>query len=89
MTKKSKKHEHTIIHPNAEKVGAIILTAVSVLVSFEAIVEHSSKFGHGGNDPNKISGSSEIFMRAEPKGETARLPEEFDIGLQSPHIAGL
>jgi hypothetical protein len=79
--------KHTVIHPSAEKVGAIILTALSLLVSFEAILEHHPKFSHGHGE-NGRSSSSEMFVRAETKGETSRLPEEFDIGLQTPHVAG-
>jgi hypothetical protein len=88
MSKKAKKVEHTVIHPTAEKIGAIILTAVSILVTFEAIIEHNPKFARG-HDSAGQSSMSEIFARGESKGETARLPEEFDIGLQTPHIAGL
>jgi hypothetical protein len=81
--------QHSVIHPTAEKVGAIVLTVLSVLVSFEAIIEHNPKFSrvHHGDD-NKPA-ISELFARGESKGETARLPEEFDIGLQTPHVSGL
>jgi hypothetical protein len=83
----SKQIEHTVIHPTAEKIGAIMLTALSILVSFEAIIEHSQK--HASHDDNSKPGINEIFARGETKGETARLPEEFDIGLQTPHVSGL
>jgi len=79
---------HTVIHPSLERMGAIVLTAVSVLVSFEAIVEHQDKFSHHQDDQDATY-ASQIFARSETKGETARLPEEFDIGLQSPHVTGL
>jgi hypothetical protein len=85
---KNVKVKHTVIHPSAEKLGAIVLTALSLLVSFEAIIEHHPKFSHGHSETTR-SGSSDMFVRAETKGETSRLPEEFDIGLQTPHIAGL
>ena len=77
--------EHRVIHPIAEVVGAYVLTALSVLVSFEAIIEHHSKSTHETSRP----AMSEMFARADGKGETARLPEEFDIGLQTPHVSGL
>ena len=79
---------HTIIHPNLEKVGAIVLTAVCMLVTVEGIVEHQthSKKEHYGDEAQL---TNQIFARNETKGETARLPEEFDIGLQTPHISGL
>jgi hypothetical protein len=87
---KQKEIEHTVIHPVAEKVGAIALTALSILVSFEAIVEHQHKAAHGDDhgDANRAA-VTEIFARGETKGETARLPEEFDIGLQTPPVGGL
>jgi hypothetical protein len=85
---KNKEVKHTVIHPTAEKVGALVLTAVSMLVSFEAIIEHNPKFSHKLHEVT-TPGVSEVFVRAETKGETSRLPEEFDIGLQTPHVAGL
>lgn len=86
---KTKKVEHTIIHPNAEKIGAVALTAVSMLVAFEAIVHHGGdKRGYHEPSQNQMA-LTEVFARGETKGETARLPEEYDIGLQTPHIAGL
>jgi hypothetical protein len=96
MSKQTSKHTHrlhlrghTIVHPSLEKVGAIILTVVSVLVSFETIVEHHSK--HEKVDKQDPHLSSQIFARTETtkSGETARLPEDFDIGLQTPHVSGL
>jgi hypothetical protein len=86
MSKQNKKVQHRVIHPHAEWLGAVVLTAVSALVSFEAIIEHSSDHGNKNHDTAK--NVSEMFVR-EVKGETSRLPEEFDIGLQTPHIAGL
>jgi len=83
---KVKKVKHTVIHPTAEKVGAILLTALSILVSFEAIIEHAYKHEQRSHDSK--TNISEMFVR-ETKGETSRLPEEFDIGLQTPRIAGL
>ena len=88
MSKQNKKIEHTVIHPTAEKVGAILLTGLSLLVSFEAIIEHSAeKQKHP--EPKSSVNISEVFVRGEVKGEAGRLPEEFDIGLQTPRVAGL
>lgn len=94
VTNSGKKHSgrhsraHTIIHPDLERWGAVVFTAICMLVSFEAIVEHGhgKNAHHGSSDPQHVN---QIFSRAEPKGETARLPEEFDIGLQTPHVSGL
>jgi hypothetical protein len=87
MSKQTNKKqiEHTIIHPAAERAGAIALTALSLLVSFEGVLEHSL---HGDHDQGQPA-ISEVIARGETKGETARLPEEFDIGLQTPHITGI
>jgi len=85
---KVKKEKHTVIHPTAEKVGALVLTAISILVTFEAIIEHNPKFSQRSHDiggPNM----AEVYVRAETRGEAGRLPEEFDIGLQTPHVTGL
>lgn len=79
-TRKTHKVEHTIVHPVAERVGAIALTVMCALVSFEAIIEHQS----GEHNPHTVV--SEVFARGETKGEAARIPEEFDIGMQTPHI---
>lgn len=84
---KHKKVKHTVIHPTAEKVGALALTAISILVTFEALIEHNPKFK--GHEAPGAQNLAEVYVRAETKGETSRLPEEFDIGLQTPHIAGL
>jgi hypothetical protein len=86
---KVQKIEHTVIHPIAEKVGAVALTVLTLLVSMEAIIEHNPKFSHGAKSDDSKPAINEIFARGESKGEAARLPEEFDIGLQTPHIAGL
>jgi hypothetical protein len=86
---KQKKSQHSVIHPSLEKIGAVALMAVSVLVTFESVIEHHPKFGHH-SEESKQPLMSEVFVaRAETKGESARLPEEFDIGLQTPHVAGL
>jgi hypothetical protein len=83
----SKTIEHTIVHPVAEQIGAVALTAVSLLVSFEVMLEHHPKIA--GHHHKAESSASEVFARGETKGETARLPEEFDIGLQTPHVTGV
>jgi hypothetical protein len=88
-TKHAGRHSrgHTVIHPNLEKWGAVAFTALCMLVSFESIVEHHAKDVYHGK--REAQYASQIFSRSESKGETARLPEEFDIGLQTPRIAGL
>lgn len=85
---KTKKVAHTVIHPTVEKVGALALTAISILVTFEALIEHNPKFAQA-HEAGSSQNLAEVYVRAETKGETSRLPEEFDIGLQTPRIAGL
>lgn len=82
----SKQIEHTIIHPTLERIGATILTALCLLVSFEGIAEHHPSLTH--HHKEDTPSVSDIFARGETKGETARLPEEFDVGLQTPHVSG-
>jgi hypothetical protein len=84
---KTKNQKHTIIHPHLETFGAIALTLVSTFVSFETIIEHHAKESY--HSKRDTAYANQIFARSESKGETARLPEEFDIGLQAPHVAGL
>jgi hypothetical protein len=73
----------------AERAGAFVLTAMAMLVSVEMIIHHNPWTGSNHNSGSSQSSSSELFARAEGKGEAARLPEEFDIGLQTPHITGI
>jgi hypothetical protein len=85
---KAKKVKHTVIHPTAEKVGALVLTAISVLVTFETLIEHNPKFARV-HEASSSANLAEVYVRAETRGEAGRLPEEFDIGMQTPRIAGL
>lgn len=72
-----------------ERVGAGVLAGMAMLVSVELVMEHAPTGDkRGAHDTNHTS-LTEVFARGEGKGETARLPEEFDIGLQTPNIAGL
>lgn len=74
----------------AERVGAGVLAGIAMLVSVEMVLEHAPGHEQAGH---AVAGSHsnvlETLARGEGKGETARLPEEFDIGLQSPSIAGV
>ena len=85
---KHKKVKHTVIHPTAEKIGALVLTAISILVTFEALIEHNPKFSKS-HEMGSGQNLAEMYVRTDNKGEAGRLPEEFDIGLQTPRIASL
>jgi hypothetical protein len=71
----------------AARLGAVMLTGLAIVGAAEMIMEHMPALnmaaGHGSTS------ISELFARGEGKGESARMPEEFDIGLQTPHISGL
>lgn len=58
-----------------------------MLVSVEMVLEHAPAGQHGSHA--KHGAVHEVLARGESKGETARLPEEFDVGLQTPDIAGI
>lgn len=71
----------------AVQAGALGFAALMLVGATEMIMEHMPSMhqasGHGSTS------ISELFARGEGKGETARMPEEFDIGLQTPHITGV
>jgi hypothetical protein len=71
----------------ATRLGALAFTGLAVVGATEMILEHMQSLnpavGHGS------SSLTELFARGEGKGESARMPEEFDIGLQTPHVSGL
>ena len=76
------RHQLTAMH-----VGAWAMTALAMLGSVEMILQHMQSH-------NPVAGQSSTAVyeqvgRAEGKGESARLPEEFDIGLQTPRVSGL
>ncbi len=49
-----------------------------MLVSVEMVLEHAPAGQHGSHA--KHGAVHEVLARGESKGETARLPEEFDVG---------
>ena len=71
----------------ATRLGALAFTSLAIVGATEMILEHMQALnpvaGHGS------SSVSELFARGEGMGESARMPEEFDIGLQTPHVSGL
>lgn len=71
-----------------ERAGAMALASLAMLVSVEMVMEHSQG-GHHVHHGSKHGSISDVLKRGETKGETARLPEEFDTGLQTPNIAGI
>lgn len=78
------KNENSIFQLTAAHLGAWALVGLTVVGASEMILEHQSAV-----NPAAGHGSSEQVARAEGRGESARMPEEFDIGLQTTSISGL
>jgi hypothetical protein len=71
----------------AQHLGAWALTGLALMGSLEMLLHH-----HQVTNPTAGQSSTAVYeqmARGEGKGESARLPEEFDIGLQSPRVSGL
>ncbi len=72
----------------ASQIGAWVLTAAALLASVETlhhndhtVVPVTASAGHS-------SVNEGMSARAEGTRETARLPEEYDVGLRMPAISG-
>ncbi len=78
---------HDRMQAMAIQAGALGFAALTLVGASEMVMKHVAALnpatGHGSTS------ISELFARGEGKNESARMPEEFDIGLQTPHIAGL
>jgi len=74
-------------HEAALRVGAWMLAGLALVGVTEMITEHQHAVNPASGHSTALV--SELFARGEGKGETARLPEEFDVGLQTPHVSGL
>ena len=80
----------TSVKEHFERVGAGVLAGMAMLVSVELSLEHAYGDHHDTkSDHSSVTGGGMAMARGEGKGETARLPEEFDIGLQTPDISGI
>lgn len=79
--------EANLSHEAALRVGAWLMAGLAFVGVTEMITEHQHVVNPATGHNTAIV--SELFARGEGKGETARLPEEFDVGLQTPHISGL
>ena len=79
--------EETWHQLTAQHVGAWVLTAMALLGSVEMFLHHQQ--AHNPTAGQSSTAVYEQIARAEGKGESARLPEEFDIGLQTPRVSGL
>ncbi len=69
------------------RIGALVFTGLVVIGATEMVLEHMTVSNPtAGHASNSIS---ELFARGEGKTESARLPEEFDIGMQTALVSGL
>lgn len=75
------------------QVSAWVLTATALLVSTERLMHHQeyatvpATAGEAGH--HAPAATENLAARAEGARETARLPEEYDVGLREPTISGL
>lgn len=75
----------------ASQLGVVVLTAAAMLATTE-MLHHAElasvpiEVGSGHNA--QMAQQEPISARAEGGKESARLPEEYDIGLRMPTIAG-
>lgn len=73
----------------ATLIGAWILTAAALLASTEKLMHaeqgHAALPAHG---HSTVSYTQPEAIRAEGARETARLPEEYDVGLRMPAVSG-
>jgi len=78
-------HERQL-HQTAARLGAWALTALAIVGVHEMITHNVHSISQ---TVHSTAGLSEMFARGEGRSETARLPEEFDIGMQTPRVSGL
>lgn len=75
----------------ATHAGAWVLTATALMAATEKL--HHVDFGHAtvpaGHNTSMAAAHQPEPIRAEGAKETARLPEEYDVGLRMPGISGI
>lgn len=76
-------------HQAAARLGAWVLAGLSVVGVSKMILEHQHSVNPAIGHSIISAADLETMARGEGRSETARLPEEFDVGLQTPHISGL
>jgi len=71
----------------SHRIGAALFAALTMVSAGELLQEHVITVPVAAHD-SYMSLHEDIMARAEGKGEAARLPEEFDVGVQSAHVSG-
>jgi hypothetical protein len=71
-------------------LGAWVLIATALMVCTEKIMHasHASHEAAKGHDSHVAAYKEPEAIRAEGARETARLPEEYDVGLRMPAVSG-
>lgn len=72
----------------ALRVGAWALTATAMLGLTEGVHREFAAIALPAHQPVSPIGHEELMARGEGARESARLPEEYDIGLRSPNVTG-
>ena len=75
----------------ATVAGAWVLTAAALLATSEKLMHHAVDHGAASTPAHGQSVASynePEAIRAEGARETARLPEEYDVGLRMPAVSG-
>ncbi len=68
-------------------LGTWVLTAAALLASTE-MMHHTAVPVHVGTGHTSFMPAEGMTARAEGTRETARLPEDYDVGLRMPAISG-
>lgn len=71
----------------AMRIGAGVLTATAFLVSTERLM-HLNHHDAAALGSGQHAAAETQPARAEGARETARLPEEYDVGLRAPYTSG-
>lgn len=70
-----------------QRLGAWMFTALIIAGGSELL--HEGRLAPATVTIEPSYAHENTMARAEGKGEAARMPEEFDVGLQTPHTSGL
>lgn len=88
--KKSKAHPNTFsANELVSQLGAWVLTAAALLASAETLHHEFAAVPATASGAVHHAPTENLSARAEGARETARLPEEYDVGLRAPTISGV
>jgi|GEM_PF-2354290 len=84
-----KELQASLAHQTTIQAGAWLFTVLALIGVSEMTLEHMAAHSPAVGQHSTSVANMELFARGEGRSETARLPEEFDVGLQTPRISGL